>query len=51
MKITKASVEDIAKQVQSAVTNEYITRKRVECIEELLGRNLRGKLKWLFLGK
>lgn len=51
MKITQARVEEVAQNALAAVTNEQITRQRVERLEAILGRNLWGRLIWLFRGR
>lgn len=49
--VTRAKVVEIQSGVQAALTNEQITRQRVEAIETFLHRSFLGRLRWLFLGK
>lgn len=51
MKVTADNVESIRRNAEAALTNEQITRRRVEAIEGLLSRSFWGRVKWLFLGK
>ncbi len=51
MKVTQAKVAEVAQNALAAVTNEQITRQRVERLEAILGRNLWGRLIWLFRGR
>jgi hypothetical protein len=51
MKITRGNFETTNKQVQAALTNEQITRQRVERVENLLQRPFWGRLKWLLFGR
>ncbi len=51
MKVTHATVEQVAQNALAAVTNEQITRQRVERLENLLGRNLWGRFIWLLFGR
>jgi len=38
-------------RADAALTNEHLTRQRVERLENILGRNLWGRLRWLLTGK
>ena len=49
--VTRAKVVEISGAVKAALTNEQITRQRVEAIETFLCRSFLGRLRWLFLGK
>ena len=51
MRITHAKVEQVAQNALAAVTNEQITRQRVERLEGFLGRGFWGRLRWLFTGR
>ena len=51
MRITEASVDLVRRNAEVALLNEQITRKRVEHVEEVLRRNLWGRLRWLLLGR
>ena len=51
MKVTHATVEAIAQNANAAVTNEQITRHRVEMVEAVLRRNFWGRLRWLLWGE
>lgn len=44
-------VSEAADAVQAVHTNEGITRVRVSKVEEVIGRNLWGRFRWLLLGK
>ena len=44
------AAEETRKAVQSALTNEMITRKRVELLESLVARSFWGRLRWLLTG-
>ena len=51
MRITESTVHAVRRNAEAAIVNEHITRKRVEQVEELLRRNLWGRLRWLLLGR
>jgi stalled ribosome alternative rescue factor ArfA len=51
VRITHAKVEQVAQNALAAVTNEQITRQRVEKLEALRGRGFWGRLRWLFTGR
>ena len=36
---------------RAALKNEELTRARVAFMEQVIGRGLWGRLKWLFLGR
>lgn len=44
-------LDQLTPALEAAVQNEQLTRKRVEALEELARRPLRGRLEWLFLGR
>lgn len=50
-KMANKTVEAIAPGIQAALTNEQITRQRVDAVEAVLRRPLLGRLRWLFLGR
>ncbi len=49
--IRDKTIKDLRPDVEAALVNEQITRKRVEALESVLGRNLAGRLNWLLRGK
>ena len=51
MRITEASVDLVRRNAEAAVNNEQLTRRRVEHVEDILRRNLWGRLRWLLFGR
>lgn len=49
--VTRARVVEIHEGVKAALTNEQITRHRVEMVEAVLRRNFWGRLRWLLWGE
>lgn len=51
MRVTEANVDAVRKSAEAAVTNEQLTRRRVEHLEAILYRTFLGRLRWLILGR
>ena len=43
--------DQLTEGLRDAITNELITRRRVEALEELFQRGFWGRVRWLFLGR
>ena len=50
-KVASKTVETMAPAINAAIGNEKLTRDRVEAVEGLLRRGLRGRLLWLLTGR
>lgn len=45
------AVQAVGPALDTIDRNERVTRKRVDDLEAFRARNLRGRLRWLFLGR
>ena len=50
-KVASQTIHALAQPLNAAITNEELTRERVERIEAILGRKILGRLRWLLRGK
>jgi hypothetical protein len=58
MRFTRANLQLVKEETQAALTNEQITRKRVDGLEDwvkvanaLLSRGFWGRMRWVLTGK
>ena len=50
-RIAQHAFQTVGIRADAALPNEHLTRQRVERLENILGRNLLGRLRWLIWGK
>ena len=50
-RIAQHAFQTVGVRADAALTNEHLTRQRVKRLENILGRNLWGRLVWLLTGK